>query len=82
MLYEELSKKIVHAAHLVHDELKFGFLEAVYGNALYKELSNMGLKCECHYLAATHIEVGLLINFGRSVKVKRKILTKDGQTEE
>ena len=127
MLYEELSKKIVHAAHLVHDELKFGFLEAVYGNALYKELSNMGLKCECqkqldvfykgekvgnyvadmvfedkiivelkavsdlkpehewqilNYLAATHIEVGLLINFGRSVQVKRKILTKDGQTEE
>ena len=127
MLYEELSKKIVHAAHLVHDELKFGFLEAVYGNALNKELSNMGLKCECqkqldvfykgekvghyvadmvvedkiivelkavsdlkpehewqilNYLAATHIEVGLLINFGRSVQVKRKILTKDGQTEE
>ena len=127
MLYEELSKKIVHAAHQVHDELKFGFLEAVYGNALYKELSNMGLKCECqkpldvfykgdkvghyvadmvvedriiielkavadlrpehewqllNYLAATHIEVGLLINFGRSVKVKRKVLTKDGQTEE
>ena len=47
MLYEDLSKKIVHAAHLVHDELKFGFLEAVYGNALYKELSRMGLKCEC-----------------------------------
>ena len=46
MLYEDLSKKIVHAAHLVHDELKFGFLEAVYGNALYKELSRMGLKCE------------------------------------
>jgi GxxExxY protein len=43
MLYEELSKKIVHAAHLVHDELHFGFLEAVYGNALYKELSRMGL---------------------------------------
>ena len=47
MLHEELSKKIVHAAHMVHDELKFGFLEAVYGNALYKELSDMGLKCEC-----------------------------------
>ena len=91
MLYEELSKKIVHAAHLVHDELKFGFLEAVYGNALYKELSNMGLKCECqkqldvfykgdkvgHYVADM-----VVINFGRSVKVKRKILTKDGQTEE
>ena len=127
MLYEDLSKKIVHAAHLVHDELKFGFLEAVHGNALYKELSRMGLKCECqkpldvyykgdkvghyvadmvvedkiiielkavtdlrpehewqliNYLAATHMELGLLINFGRSVKVRRKILTKEGQTDE
>ena len=127
MLYEELSKKIVHAAHLVHDELGFGFLEAVYGNALYKELSRMGLKCECqktmdvyykgdkighyvadmliedkvvvelkavvdlrpehewqllNYLAASKMELGLLINFGHSVKVRRKILTKEGHTEE
>ena len=123
MLYEELTKKIVHAAHLVHDELGFGFLEAVYGNALYKELCSIGLKCECqkpmdvyykgervghyiadmviddkivielkavvdlrpehewqllNYLAASHIELGLLINFGRSVKVRRKIMTNDG----
>ena len=127
MLYEELSKKIVHAAHLVHNELGFGFWEAVYGNALYKELCRMGLKCECqkpmdvfykgekvrhyvadmvvedkvivelkavvdlrpehewqliNYLAATHMELGLLINFGHSVKVRRKILTKAGKTDE
>ena len=47
MLYEELTKQIIHAAHLVHNELGFGFLEAVYGNALYKELKNMGMNCEC-----------------------------------
>ena len=41
MLYEELTKQIIHAAHLVHNELGFGFLEAVYGNALYKELKNI-----------------------------------------
>jgi GxxExxY protein len=127
MLYEELSKKVVHAAHLVHDELGFGFLEAVYGNALYKELCRMGIKCECqktmdvfykgdkvghyiadmviedkivvelkavvdlrpehewqliNYLAASNMNLGLLINFGQSVKVKRKILTKDGKTDE
>lgn len=121
MIYEELTKKIIHAAHLVHDELGFGFLEAVYGNALYKELLRMGLKCECqkpidvyykgdivghyvpdmivediviielkavvdlkpehewqllNYLTACKKEVGLLINFGHSVKVKRKILTR------
>ena len=127
MLYEDLSKKIVHAAHVVHNELGFGFLEAVYGNALYKELTQSGLKCECqkvmdvfykgekvghyvadmvvedkiivelkavvdlrpehewqllNYLAASRMELGLLINFGHSVKVKRKILTKAGETDE
>ena len=83
MLYEDLSKKIVHAAHLVHDELKFGFLEAVYGNALY--ITDLRPEHEwqlINYLAAPHMELGLLINFGRSVKVRRKILTKEGQTDE
>ena len=47
MLYEELTKRIIHAAHEVHSELGFGILEAVYGNALYKELCREGLKCEC-----------------------------------
>ncbi|MBR1932945.1 MAG: GxxExxY protein [Prevotella sp.] len=120
MLYEELSEKIILAAHDVHKELGFGFLEAVYGNALYKELKSRGLKCECqkhidvyykgevvghyvadmlvedkiivelkavvdlrpehewqllNYLVASKIELGLLINFGHRVMVKRKINT-------
>ena len=48
MLYdEEITRKIIGAAQEVHRELGFGFLEAVYGNALYKELSRRGMKCEC-----------------------------------
>ena len=48
MLYnEEITRKIIGAAQEVHRELGFGFLEAVYGNALYKELTNRGMKCEC-----------------------------------
>ena len=126
MLYEELTKQIIHAAHLVHNELGFGFLEAGYGNALYKELKNMGMNCECqkpidvyykgdvvghyipdmivedtviielkavsdlkpehewqllNYLTACKKEVGLLINFGHSVKVKRKIITQHNSGE-
>lgn len=119
-LEEELTKKIIGAAQEVHRELRFGFLEAVYGNALYKELTRQGIKCECqkkidvyykgekvgfyvadmiiedkiivelksvvtlkpehewqllNYLAATKLSLGLLINFGHSVEVKRKIFT-------
>ena len=48
MLYnEEITRKIIGAAQEVHRELGFGFLEAVYGNALYKELTSRGIKCEC-----------------------------------
>lgn len=116
----ELTRKIIGAAHEVHNELGFGFLEAVYGNALYRELSMRGIKCQCqksidvyykgmvvghyvpdlvvedkvivelkavvdlrpehewqllNYLAASEKQVGLLINFGRSVEVRRKVLT-------
>ena len=118
MIEEDITEKIIGAAHEVHHVLGFGFLEAVYGNALYKELTARGIKCECqkpvdvyykeelvghyipdmivedkvivelksvidlrpehewqllNYLTACKMEVGLLINFGRNVQVKRKI---------
>lgn len=46
MLYKELTDEILHAFYLVHYKLGFGFLEKVYKNALYIELTTMGLKCE------------------------------------
>jgi GxxExxY protein len=46
MLYKELTDEILHAFYLVHYKLGFGFLEKVYKNALYLELTTMGLKCE------------------------------------
>ena len=121
MIDKELTGKIIHAAYIVHNILKFGFLESVYQKALKKELVSMGLKCECekpldvyykgeivghfvtdilvedkviielkavkalkeehewqlvNYLTATGLEVGLLINFGHNLEVKRKICTK------
>lgn len=120
MIHEELSKEIIGAFYEVHKVLGFGFLENVYQNALYKELVNRGMKCECqkelnvyykgeivgtyradmvvenriilelkavsslrpehewqlvNYLKATNLQVGLLLNFGISAEIKRKILT-------
>ena len=47
MLYEELTSKIIAAFYEVHKTLGFGFLEQVYQNALYLELNDRGLICEC-----------------------------------
>ena len=120
MKHKELTAKIIECAYKVHNSLGFGFLEAVYQNALLIELLKAGLRAEkekkiqvyynnklvgdyiadiiveesvilelksvkelhpaheaqlINYLKATCIEVGLLINFGESVEVKRKILS-------
>jgi len=120
MKHKDLTAKIIECAYKVHNTLGFGFLEAIYQNALVIELMNSGLQAEkekkiqvhyqkqlvgdymadiiveskvilelksvkelhpahsaqlVNYLKATGIEVGLLINFGESVEVKRKIFT-------
>lgn len=122
MIEKDLTGQILGAVHEVHDVLGFGFLEAVYGNALYKELQRRGLKCECqkkldvyykgecvghyiadmvvedkvllelkavtelrpehewqilNYLAASKMEIGLLVNFGHRIETRRKIYTED-----
>ena len=120
MKYQELTGQIIQCAYAVHNTLGFGFLEAVYQNALLIELEKNSLKAvketpikvsyngqivgdyvadilvedkiilelksvkELHpvheaqltnYLKATGLEVGLLINFGESVEIKRKVFT-------
>lgn len=46
MLHKELTDEILHWFYQVHYKLGFGFLEKVYKNALFLELTNAGLKCE------------------------------------
>jgi len=60
--HKELTSEIINAVHTVHNALGYGFLEKVY----HKSLLN--------YLKATGLEVGLIINFGPSVEVKRMVL--------
>lgn len=44
--YGELTDKIIQAFYSVYNELGFGFLENVYQNALYYELSKKGFIVE------------------------------------
>lgn len=119
-LNREITDKIIKAYYKVYNDLGYGFLERVYENALFIELTDMGFKCvkqrpidvfykgvkvgnyfadiivedkiilelkaaeaivEEHqfqlvnYLKATDIEVGLLLNFGKTPEFKRKIFT-------
>jgi len=44
--HSELTDQIIQAFYCVYNELGFGFLENVYQNALYFELSKKGLNVE------------------------------------
>jgi len=46
LLHKNLTEKIIKAFYNVYNELGYGFLEKVYENALYYELSLMGLNCQ------------------------------------
>lgn len=117
--HKELTGEIINAAHTVHNELGYGFLERVYNKSLFIELSKRGYGVEfekpievrydnqvvggffadllvenkvvvevkaadkyanvfeaqlLNYLKATRLKVGLIINFGPSVEVKRMVL--------
>jgi len=117
--HKELTSEIINAAHTVHNELGYGFLEKVYHKSLFIELSKRGYKVEMqkpievrydnqivgdffadllvenkvvvevkavdkytgvfeaqllNYSKAAGLEVGLIINFGPSVEVKRMVL--------
>jgi len=120
--YEQLTETIIGAAYQVHSTLGSGFLEKVYENAMYEELTDRSLSVERqkpisvyykgrlvgeyysdlivenivilelkatekiadifeiqlkNYLKATGVEVGLLINFGKSVEVRRKFVRRE-----
>ncbi len=117
MEYQDLTKEIIAGAFAVHNGLGSGFLEKVYENSLFIELTERGFDVEqqvpinvfyknikvgdfvadllvnktiilelkavenlhpihevqvVNYLTATGLDIGLLINFGSSVVVKRK----------
>ena len=46
LLHEDTTDKIIKAFYRVYNELGFGFLEKVYENALFQELTGSGLYCE------------------------------------
>ena len=122
MKHEQITEKIIEAFYKVYNTSGYGFLEKVYENAMFIELTSLGFKVEkqkkilvyyygsivgdynadliaedvvtvelkisecnvaenecqlINYLKATNIEAGLLLNFGKTPQMKRKIFDND-----
>jgi hypothetical protein len=73
MIYKHsnITDLIIKAFFNVYNKLGYGFLEKVYENAMVIELRKLGL--DVINQKGIKVEVGLLINFGKSAQFKRKI---------
>jgi len=46
MKHEQITEKIIQAFYKVYNTLGYGFLEKVYENAMFIELTSLGFKVE------------------------------------
>jgi GxxExxY protein len=74
MLYKGLSEEILYWFYQVHYKLGFGFLEKVYKNALYLELTEAGLQCETEKPINVHYNGKVVGVFYADIIVEKKII--------
>lgn len=74
-----------HPIEVYYDDTIVGkyYADIIINDCVVIEIKAMESLCEEHeyqlinYLKATNIEIGLLLNFGKSPEVRRKIFTND-----
>ena len=74
MKHSDLTGKIIECAYKVHNTLGFGFLEAVYQNALMIELSGSGLRCEKEKPIKVSYESQIVGDYIADIMVEEKVI--------
>ena len=73
--HSDRTDKIIGVFYDVYNELGYGFLESTYAEAFALALTHEAQLL--HYLRATEIEVGLLLNFGLRPQFRRLLFDND-----
>jgi GxxExxY protein len=72
--YKELTAKIIECAFRVHRKLGFGFLEAVYQNALMVELEKAGLEAVKQKSIQIHYDREVIGDYTADIVVEDKVI--------
>ena len=74
LLQKDVTDKIINAFYTTYNELRFGFLEKVYENALLLELQAMGLFCERQKPIKVHYKDRLVGEYFADIIVNNSII--------
>ena len=74
MLYPQLTENIIRAFYKVYNLLGFGFLEKVYENAMYIELTKMGYKVEKQRCIKVFYENNIVGEYYADIVVESQVI--------
>jgi GxxExxY protein len=74
MKHKEITAKIIECAYKVHNTLGFGFLEAVYQNALLIELIKAGFRAEKEKKTQVYYDNQLVGDYMADLIVEGKVI--------
>ncbi len=72
--HKELTSEIINAAHTVHNELGYGFLERVYHKSLFIELSKRGYSVELEKPIEVRYDNQVVGEFFADLLVENKVV--------
>ena len=74
MLHKELTEEIIYVFYKVYNTLGYGFLESVYKNAMYFEMSTLGLECKTEVPITVYYENKIVGKFYVDILVENKVI--------
>lgn len=73
-LYSEITSEIINAFYDVYNELGYGFLEKVYKNALFNELTQRGIRCQKEFPISVYYKGICVGDYYADIIIEDKII--------
>ncbi|MDX2190110.1 MAG: GxxExxY protein [Bacteroidota bacterium] len=74
LIHQDLSNRVIKCFYDVYNTLGYGFLEKVYENALYYELTQNGIYCTKQFPIKVHFKDQLVGEYYADILVEDKLI--------
>jgi GxxExxY protein len=73
-LYSDITSEVINSFYDVYNELGYGFLEKVYKNALFNELTQRGIQCQKEYPISVYYKGTCVGEYYADIIIEGKII--------
>ena len=73
-LHSDITSEVLSAFYDVYNELGYGFLEKVYQNALFNELTQRGIHCQKEYPISVYYKGLCVGDYYADIMIENKII--------